>query len=135
MNSIISTWRVISGRVYDAETGTQLEMNEGSLHYDRDGSFAAHCVLIAAGASVDEEAAAARYPYSYAGRYEVDAARGVISHQILSSSFPDEIGTTVLRRYQLSAQFLSVAFPVTGSSSEQTRTSSYGFISLKREVP
>lgn len=135
MDPIISTWRVIEGRVYDAETGTHLEVKEGSLHYDRDGSFAAHCVLVAAssGATATGDAAVERYPYSYAGRYEVDAARGVIRHQILSSSFPDEIGTTVLRSYQLAAQFLSVAFPVTGSSGEQTQTSSYGFISLKRE--
>ena len=79
------------------------------------------------------DAAAERFEYEYSGHYEVDAERGVIAHRILSSSFPDDIGTTAYRSFQRTGAFLSVAFPVISAGEEPNRNCSYGFISLQRE--
>lgn len=137
MNSIIGTWYVIGGQIYDGESDTRFTLREGSLCYERDGTFAASCKLVAATAvgESDGEAGTQCYPYDYAGRYKADAALGVIEHHILSSSSPDDIGTTVLRRYQLIKEFLSVTFPVDGSPSGNDHAGSSGYISLKRGTP
>ena len=134
MRSITGTWQVIDGEIYDAESDTRFALCAGRLRYAPDGTFAASCVLVAAEAiAVDDAAAATRVAYDYSGNYEVDVAAGVIVHRILSSSFPDDVGTTVYRSYQRNETFLSIAFPVAATGAEFNRANSCGFISLKRE--
>ncbi len=134
MSAIAGTWRVIDGEIYDAESDTRFTLCAGSLRYERDGSFAASCVLLAPeDISSEGGDGAGRVTYDYSGSYAVDAARGIIVHHILSSSFPDDIGTTVYRSYQRNETFLSVAFPVAAAGTEFNRASSCGFISLKQE--
>lgn len=133
MNSICGTWRVIDGEVFDAESHTRLLVCAGGLRYAPDGSFVARCVLVPEANDGGADAAAERFEYEYSGHYEVDAERGVIAHRILSSSFPDDIGTTAYRSFQRTGAFLSVAFPVISAGEEPNRNCSYGFISLQRE--
>lgn len=136
MNSIAGNWRVIDGEIYDAESATHFTLCAGSLRYEGKGTFAASCVLVAPNAAPTEGGdAATQVAYDYSGNYEVDAARGIIVHHILSSSFPDDVGTTVYRSYERKEAFLSVAFPVAAPGAEFNRASSHGFISLEREEP
>lgn len=139
MKSLIGVWHVVGGQIYDGETGTRFALRMGSLRYEPDGTFAASCTLVAAASAEavagEGDAATPGYPYDYSGRYHADEARGVIEHFILSSSSPDDIGTTACRRYQLTEEFLSVAFPVAESPSGNEGASSHGLISLKRGTP
>ena len=136
MNSIAGNWRVIDGEIFDAESDTHFTFCAGSLRYEHDGTFAASCVLVAPEATpTDGGDETTRVAYDYSGNYEVAAERGVIVHHILSSSFPDDVGTTVYRSYERKEAFLSVAFPVAATDAEFNRASSCGFISLKREEP
>ena len=46
--------------------------------------------------------------YAYYGRYQVDAARGIVRHFIQGSLLPQEVGVTYERRFTLDGDRLSL---------------------------
>jgi hypothetical protein len=135
MSPIAGTWRVASGHAYDAELRSRVRFREGRLVYGDDGTFSARCVISpdAGGGEAHESMPEERIVYGYAGRYEVDAARGVLSHHILSSDFPEEIGTTVYRMYELSDHTLVIRFQDSPLAEGSGSVGSHGCVTLERE--
>lgn len=64
--------------------------------------------------SVEERANAFDRYYGYFGRFDVDAAKGVVHHYVESSLQPQEVGVTYERRFKLEGdRLLLTATPFT----------------------
>ena len=61
--------------------------------------------------SLEEERAAFEGFFSYAGRYTVDAGRGVVTHHIEISSAPNYVGTDVERTFTVSGNRVTLRTP------------------------
>jgi hypothetical protein len=61
--------------------------------------------------SLEEERAAFEGFFSYAGRYTVDAARGVVTHHIEISSAPNYVGSDVERTFSVSGNRVTQRTP------------------------
>ncbi len=61
--------------------------------------------------TLEEERAAFEGFFSYAGRYTVDAGRGVVTHHIEISSAPNYVGTDVERTFSLSGNRVTLRTP------------------------
>ncbi len=95
----------------------------GLLSYQSDGYMSVHIVhdpparwsyASPEQASVDERATAFDRYYAYFGRYEIDAARGIVKHFVQGSLQPNEVGVTYERRFALDGdRLLLTATPFT----------------------
>ena len=61
--------------------------------------------------SLEEERAAFEGFFSYAGRYTVDSARGVVTHHIEISSAPNYVGTDVERTFSAAGNRVTLRTP------------------------
>jgi hypothetical protein len=61
--------------------------------------------------TLEEERAAFEGFFSYAGRYTVDAKRGVVTHHIEISSAPDYVGTDVERTFSIAGNRVRLTTP------------------------
>ena len=63
------------------------------------------------GGTPEEIKAAFEGIISYFGRYEVDRAKGAVTHHIVGSSFPNWIGGDQVRFFELSGERLTLSTP------------------------
>ena len=73
--------------------------------------------------TLEEEKAAFEGFFSYAGRYTVDAKRGVVTHHIEISSAPNYVGTDVERTFSISGNRVRLTTPqrqLAGQTSSST---------------
>jgi hypothetical protein len=105
---LIGSYKLISYVSYD-EKGTERPTNYtvGQISYDAAGRMSAQLMakdrpIAGRGASDAERAAAAAGYVAYFGRYEIDAARGVVTHHVEGSVSQGMVGQAMPRFYEFS---------------------------------
>jgi hypothetical protein len=105
---LIGSYKLVSYVMYD-EKGTERPTNYvvGQISYDAAGRMSAQLMAkdrptAGRGASAEQRAAAAAGYVAYFGRYEIDAARGVVTHHVEGSVNQGMVGQAMPRWYELS---------------------------------
>jgi hypothetical protein len=105
---LIGSYRLISYLQYD-EKGVERKANftVGQISYDAAGRMSAQLMApnrptAGRGASDAERLAAAAGYIAYFGRYEIDAARGVVTHHVEGSVSQGMVGQAMPRWYEFS---------------------------------
>ena len=104
---LIGTYRLISWTAYD-ENGAERMQNYtvGQITYDAAGRMSAHLMApnrpTAGRGATDADRVAASAGYiGYFGRYEIDAARGVVTHHVDGAYGQNMVGQAMPRWYEL----------------------------------
>jgi lipocalin-like protein len=105
---LVGSYKLVSYVNYD-EKGTERPTNftVGQISYDAAGRMSAQLMAkdrptAGRGASDAERAAAAAGYVAYFGRYEIDAARGVVTHHVEGSVNQGMVGQGMPRWYEFS---------------------------------
>jgi hypothetical protein len=106
---LIGSYRLVSFVNYD-ESGTERKTNYtvGQISYDAAGRMSAQLMMpdrpVAGRGATDAQRAAAATGYvAYFGRYEIDAARGVVTHHVEGALSQTMLGQAMPRWYEFSA--------------------------------
>jgi hypothetical protein len=107
---LIGSYRLVSYTQYDEKGGERAaSYTVGQISYDAAGRMSAHLMApdrptVGRGqTATDAQRAAAAAGYvGYFGRYEIDAARGVVTHHVDGSSSQNMVGTAMPRWYEFS---------------------------------
>lgn len=120
---LVGTWRLVSfeSRLTGGEIRYPMGRDvAGQLIYDELGNVSAHIMdpsrpAFASGdraAGTEAEVRKAFVGYlAYYGTYDVDAARGTVTHLIKGASFPNWIGRDQVRNYRLDGVRLTITTP------------------------
>lgn len=136
-SSLVGTWQLVS-RVDRGPDGAVLsEMSLGSaplgyLMYDAAGHVSAQlssrerpaivCDTTTTSLEPNNNANIAGYS-AYFGRYEVDAAAGVVTHFLEGTLAPADVGKRLVRRFRVHADTLTIQFEPGGAAPvRRTRT-------------
>jgi hypothetical protein len=105
---LVGNWTLIKYETFgDPGTPAARAFDEGRIMYDAHGNMAAQLkrkgrpVVTRGSSDADRLAAAAGY-LSYYGTYRVDAAKAVVTHQVLGSTLTSWEGTTLVRYFTFS---------------------------------
>jgi len=103
----VGNWKLVSYQAF-SETGEArtLDYDGGRIMYDDRGYMAAQLMrsgrATSAPATDEERAAAFRGYTAYYGTYEIDEAKGVVTHHVEGALSPQWPGTTLVRYYAFS---------------------------------
>jgi hypothetical protein len=105
---LIGSYKLVSYVNYD-ENGSERPTNftVGQISYDAAGRMSAQLMAkdrptAGRGASAEQRAAAAAGYVAYFGRYEIDAARGVVTHHVEGSVSQGMVGQGMPRWFEFS---------------------------------
>jgi hypothetical protein len=133
--SVVGTWQLVS---YDTTTPAGVktyplgEDAVGQLIYLASGRMSVQFMRrdrpkFASGdawrGTLEEERAAFEGFFSYAGRYTIDAARGIVTHHIEISAAPNYVGTDVVRNFTMQGNRIILKTPqrsLAGQTSSST---------------
>jgi hypothetical protein len=107
--TFLGSYRLVSYITYDQDgTERQSTYTTGQITYDAAGRMSAHLMAPdrpanGRGASEAQRAAAASGYVAYFGRYEIDAARGVVTHHVDGALSVSMVGQAMPRWYEFSA--------------------------------
>ncbi len=136
-NELIGTWALVATEWRRADGRHANPFGPGAvgiLMYDAAGNMSAqvmradqahHAVLPdgqAGGIETAMASAVAGY-IAYFGRYEIDGARGVVSHYVAGSAFPEWVGGTHERRFAVEGDRLTLSDSVTAADGTPTEAS------------
>ena len=103
----IGNWKLVSYQAFN-ESGEArtLDYDGGRIMYDERGYMAAQLMRSGRAKSApatDEERAAAYRGYTaYYGTYQIDEAKGIVTHHVEGALYPQWPGTTLVRHYAFS---------------------------------
>jgi hypothetical protein len=133
---LVGTWQLISRIDRDANGNTVPEPSLGAdpagyLIYDNSGHVAVQMMAkhrdsnafqVTAPSAANNLAHVGGYD-AYFGRYEVDLAKGTVTHILEGSLLPADVGRRLTRRFKLDGNTLTIQFEPGGESDRRiTRT-------------
>jgi hypothetical protein len=121
--TLIGTWILVSFESHGAGGEIRYPFGPaatGRLMYDAAGNMSAHLMVperplfasgdLTRGTDAEVRAAVAGY-IAYFGTYTLDASRGIVTHHVHGSLFPNWIGVDQVRQFRVEADRLTIATP------------------------